>query len=103
VIFALNTLIYSLYTGRSCSGTKRCLLRQETKTALPQQRYLYFYDLTSRAQIETYPSLLQQLVISFEYLDTWKEFEAVLEAGKSKSIGVSNFEVAQLEGTLVSK
>jgi diketogulonate reductase-like aldo/keto reductase len=41
-----------------------------------------------------------ELVISYEYLDTWKEFEALYDAGKAKSIGVSNFEIEQLEDLL---
>lgn len=45
--------------------------------------------------------MLQQLVVSFEYLDTWKEMEQLLDTGKVKAIGVSNFEKPQLEGSLM--
>ena len=35
-----------------------------------------------------------------DYLDTWRGFEAVLEQGLVKSIGVSNFNVNQLSRLL---
>lgn len=38
-----------------------------------------------------------KLVIEVEYLDTWKVFEGFVEAGKVKSIGVSNFTIEQLK------
>jgi len=38
-----------------------------------------------------------KLKIKFEYRDTWKQLEKVLQSGKAKSIGVSNFTVEQLE------
>ena len=37
-----------------------------------------------------------------DYLDTWRGFEAVLEQGLVKSIGVSNFNVNQLSRLLAN-
>ncbi|GBP18344.1 Aldo-keto reductase AKR2E4 [Eumeta japonica] len=37
-----------------------------------------------------------------DYLETWRGFEAVLKAGLTKSIGVSNFSVAQLKRLIAS-
>lgn len=37
------------------------------------------------------------LQAQFEYIDTWKTFEALKEEGKVKNIGVSNFTISQLE------
>lgn len=40
---------------------------------------------------------LKVTAANYSFIDTWAQMEALLESGKCKSIGVSNFSIANLE------